>query len=84
MESEFYIIPQSDFTGGICESISLSYLKNKNKLESTENQKQKQDELFNMMKKSIERKSLMACAIAVIWKRIIMLSNYFRLLYINF
>ncbi len=39
-------------------------MKNKNKTESTEI-KQKQDELFYMMKKSIERKSLMACAIAV-------------------
>jgi hypothetical protein len=40
-------------------------LKNKCKTESTEIIKQKQDELFYMMKKSIERKSLMACAIAV-------------------
>ncbi len=56
-----------DFTGGICESISLSNIK-QNKTEASDIRKQKYDELYYMMKKSIERKSLMACAIAVCLK----------------
>jgi len=47
-----------DFTGGVCETIKLA-----NYSHNASNSEFKSDDLFNVMKKSFERDSLMACAI---------------------
>ncbi len=57
-----------DFTGGICERVQLKDYKTKNSktnVANNANVNKPIDELFYSIKKSFERRALMACAIEV-------------------